>query len=356
MHAIYTPGDGEEGNVILTLTAYGNGSCEEVSDEMTLTITALPLVDAGPAGQTCEETNYEITGASASNYTSIQWTTDGAGILYNAWTINPIYAPAAGELGIITFTLTATGNGSCGEAFDETTLNILAGPTAYAGPDEQSCQNMSFTLSGAIAENYTSVSWSHNGAGSLTDANTLTPTYTPTADELGEVTLTIIVEGNAYCGDATDDMILTIITGAYAFAGEDATVCETELYELADATADNYTSVLWTTSGDGEFSNNTILNPVYAAGSGDLLTGNVTLTLTVTGVGSCGDVSDEMIITYNAVPEVFAGEDANTCANDSYSLAVATATNYNSLLWTTSGDGTFDDENLFKSNLYTGCC
>jgi gliding motility-associated-like protein len=352
LNAIYTPGANETGNIVLTLTAYGNGSCEEVSDEMTLIITALPVVDAGPAGQSCEETNYEITGASASNYTTIHWTTDGAGILYNASTINPIYAPAEGELGLIVFTLTAIGNGSCGEVSDETTLNILGAPTAYAGPDEQTCQNIAFTVTGASAENYNAVSWSHNGAGSLTDANTLNPTYMPATDELGEVILTLNVQGNAYCGDATDEMTLTIISGAYAFAGEDATVCEAELYELTDATADNYTSVFWTTSGDGEFSNNTILNPVYAAGSGDLLAGNATLTLTVNGVGSCGDVSDEMTITYNPLPEVFAGEDANTCANDAYTIADATANNYGSLLWTTNGDGTFNNNNLLNP-IYT---
>ncbi len=84
------------------------------------------------------------------------------------------------------------------------TLTIIDAPTAYAGPDGQTCQNIPFTITEATAENYSTISWTHNGIGTLTDANTLTPTYMPANGETGEVTLVLTAHGSAYCGDAPE--------------------------------------------------------------------------------------------------------------------------------------------------------
>jgi hypothetical protein len=52
---------------------------------------------------------------------------------------------------------------------------------------------------------------------------------------------------------------------------------------------------LWTTAGDGTFDDDTILNPVYTPGAGDISAGIVSLTLTMSG-SSCGGGSDTMDI------------------------------------------------------------
>ncbi|MFZ4707778.1 MAG: HYR domain-containing protein, partial [Bacteroidales bacterium] len=83
-----------------------------------------------------------------------------------------------------------------------------------------------------------------------------------------------------------------------ANAGIDASICAGSTYTLSNATATNYTSLLWTTSGTGAFSNSTILNPVYTPGAGDA---SVTLTLTASKA-SCPNATDAMVLTVNALP------------------------------------------------------
>jgi gliding motility-associated-like protein len=356
LSAIYTPGSGESGAVTLTLTAYGIGECPDAEDNMILTIYPAPTVFAGEDATVCGDQMYDLDDATASNYETIRWFTSGDGHFNNATVLNTKYTPGESDIvrGFVTLTLFAYGSELCEDASDEMTLFIESEPEVDAGPNATICETDTYFLEFATASDYESLLWSTNGDGSFDDITSLNPIYTPGNSDItaGEVILTITAFGNELCGNASDEMTLSIIESPVVFAGEDATVCETELYELADATADNYTSILWTTSGDGEFSSTTALNPLYAAGANDLVNGNVTLTITATGVGSCGDVSDEMTLSFNSAPVVFAGEDANTCANDAYTLIDATASNYSSILWTTSGDGTFDNETLLNP-IYT---
>jgi gliding motility-associated-like protein len=108
-----------------------------------------------------------------------------------------------------------------------------------------------------------------------------------------------------------------------------------------------YESLLWTTSGDGEFNDASTLNPIYIPGVNDITEGNVVLTLTAYGSGSCGDAADEMILEIVPEPEVYAGEDLETCASDaSVEIINSSASNYISLMWTTDGDGSFNDNTM----------
>ena len=137
---------------------------------MTLTITPAPIADAGPDAETCEMTAFTVTGASAENYSSISWTHNGLGNMSGANSLSPTYMPAVGETGTVTLTLTVYGNGSCEEVSDEMILTITAAPIADAGPDAETCETIAFTVTDASASNYSSVLWTHNGTGSLSDA------------------------------------------------------------------------------------------------------------------------------------------------------------------------------------------
>ena len=52
-----------------------------------------------------------------------------------------------------------------------------------------------------------------------------------------------------------------------------------------------------------------------------------------------------MLLTIWNIAAVFAGVDATICEDDSYTLS-GSGTNYRSVLWTSSGDGLFDDNTL----------
>jgi len=123
-------------------------------------------------------------------------------------------------------------------------------------------------------------------------------------------------------------------------AGQDITTCENLSPEL-DGLVDNASSVLWTTAGDGEFSDHSIPNPNYTAGDTDIENGTVDLTLTAFGP-SGNELSDQLTLSIALLPVVWAGEDATHCGNAAFGLS-GTANYTDGVTWSTSGDGIFDD-------------
>ncbi|RLD85853.1 MAG: hypothetical protein DRJ02_09630, partial [Bacteroidetes bacterium] len=186
--------------------------------------TLTPTVFAGANATICEGNTYTISDATASNYTSLAWTTSGTGTFNDATTLNPIYTPSSADItnGSVTLTLTA----QPGSVSDAMVLTITPAATASAGSDAEVCEGSDYTLSGS-ATNYNTVTWNSGGDGTFDDIHLLTATYTPGSTDItnGTVTLTLTATGNGSCGDATDDMILTITPAATADAGSDGETC-----------------------------------------------------------------------------------------------------------------------------------
>jgi len=135
-------------------------------------------------------------------------------------------------------------------------------------------------------------------------------------------------------------------------AGPDISICQDQTAQM-DALAVNATSLIWTTSGDGAFNNNTILNPVYTPGNLDINNSSAELTLTAYNTG--GDtMSDNVLVYISHLPIVWAGNDASVCEdNNSFSLN-GSAVNSSSFLWSTSGDGTFENTTSLATIYHPG--
>ncbi len=111
----------------------------------------------------------------------------------------------------------------------------------------------------------------------------------------GTYTLTVT---NASGCTATTTVAVTIYKQPTAFAGNPATICPGNTFVLSAATASDYSSLLWTTSGDGTFNDVTLLKPIYIPGPNDLSSGTVTLTITAQGFGSnCNPASSSLKLT-----------------------------------------------------------
>lgn len=83
-------------------------------------------------------------------------------------------------------------------------------------------------------------------------------------------------------------------------AGADAYSCVGADFQTS-AFAQNYVSLLWTSSGTGVFNNAAALNAIYTPSAGDYTAGNVTLNLTVYGNGG-QMLTDAMILTFLTLP------------------------------------------------------
>jgi gliding motility-associated-like protein len=97
---------------------------------------------------------------------------------------------------------------------------------------------------------------------------------------------------------------------------------------------------VWTTSGSGTFSDPASVNPVYTFGASD--TGPVTLTMSVSN-GFCTDGTDNLTVTFLPSPTADAGPDAGLCRSESGYQVAGASHSGGTVLWKTSGNGTFSD-------------
>ncbi|MCK9399352.1 MAG: C25 family cysteine peptidase [Bacteroidales bacterium] len=92
-------------------------------------------------------------------------------------------------------------------------------------------------------------------------------------------------------------MVLTI------WAGPDDDVCTGESYQLDESYGTDYNQVQWTSSGTGNFDDNTNMHPLYNPSSDDINSGEVMLTLTLWD-DTENMVADEMLLGFTDVPAV----------------------------------------------------
>lgn len=353
---IYIPSaaDYAAGSVNLTITVNGDASCAAPpTDVLTLNFTPSPIADAGNNASVCENASYTINSSSASNYTAINWTHDGTGNMSNTGTLTPIYTPSSADLqkGSVTLTMDVTGIGVCGNTSDSMILSIIPEPTVIAGPDASICEGSTYSIINASAQDYNTITWTTSGTGTFSNAAILNPIYTPSAADIsaGIVSIKLTATSNSPCGsDIYDSFVLTFVSPTIANAGSNATICSGSSHTLVGTSALNSTSIIWTTSGDGSFMNETTLNPTYTPGINDVLFGNVTLTMTTEGNSPCGGDTDEMTLTIQPLPVIDAGINATICEGSDFTIVAATATDENTLSWVTSGSGTFANGNTIS--------
>ncbi|MDD4740496.1 MAG: T9SS type A sorting domain-containing protein [Bacteroidales bacterium] len=344
LHATYYAGtnDATTGTVMLTLSAAGHSGCQQAQSSHTLTLIPSAYANAGDDRTICETETVALAG-EAANYENLLWETTGDGTFGNAASLNTTYFPGAGDLafGYLEISLTAYASGNCGDAVSERQIYIVPMPTVDAGNNQQICAGDQVQLS-ATANNYAGLIWSTSGDGIFDKPSALNAIYTPGAADLsaGGVTLCLTVAGAEPCGEVMDCTEIDIIALPTVNAGADATLCQNETL-LLTGNAANYSSLLWTTTGDGTFTNAQGINAQYHPGNLDLSAGSVVICLNAQGLSGCGNANDCMMLTLQKNPVAFAGNDATIDQGSSYQTLQANAENYSWLEWTTSGSGTF---------------
>jgi gliding motility-associated-like protein len=129
-----------------------------------------------------------------------------------------------------------------------------------------------------------------------------------------------------------------------ADAGPDQIQCiKTTAIPLAGSVTGGTTTGIWTsTAGTGTFSpSSDRLDAQYLPSAQDRAAGSVTLTLTSTSKDDCAISTSDMTITFGQLPATDAGPDQDVCAQDVSVKLAGKVFAPGSILWTTSGTGTF---------------
>ncbi len=167
----------------------------------------------------------------------------------------------------------------------------------YAGKDTIICKLVEqIKISDSnIPYSFSELYWTASGDGFFSDPLILNPIYTPGEEDInnGKVVLSLNVVGDN--DTRTDSFLLKIINDPIAFAGNDTVVVADTGVGLTQARAYNYNYVDWITTGDGFFSDDTLVNPVYFPGDNDISSGFVMLIMTVSS--ECGSTNDSVVIS-----------------------------------------------------------
>jgi gliding motility-associated-like protein len=149
-----------------------------------------------------------------------------------------------------------------------------------------------------------------------------------------------------------NSVTLTFIGAPSANAGNDQVICEGQSAMLSGSVGGSATSSVWTTDGDGTFSNPNILNPMYIPGAQDILNGQVILTLSATDPnGTCIPATSTMVLTIEPSWSIDLGPTQTVCSNDIVNVNAMISGPAVSGTWSTSGDGDFDNANA-ESTFY----
>ncbi|MGQ8338919.1 Ig-like domain-containing protein [Sunxiuqinia sp. A32] len=136
-------------------------------------------------------------------------------------------------------------------------------------------------------------------------------------DNTGAFTLSSI-QTSIYGCDTIQAGEIIVFEQPDAFAGNPQIICPEDSVELFEATAANYSHILWI-GGDGTFNNDTILQPVYTPGPNDVLAGSVVLTMSAEGEGSsatCTTAISTVNITLIPIESLSSTLDTTICESD----------------------------------------
>ena len=320
-------------------------------------IDRLPLAEIGADGTVCEDQEYLLSG-NVFFESTFEWTSSGDGIFTNPQSLTPYYDPGPDDLinGSIEISLTAYPSGTCGlPDVASMVLSIQKLPESFAGPDATICENQSHQLSGVI-QNAEESLWLTDGDGVFSDINVLNAIYTPGPGDItaGSVELNLAAASIVPC--TILDISTTTLSIQYlpnALAGDDATICEEENYQLTGV-VENAALFSWGSAGDGSFDNNQSLVAVYTPGPMDIQDGSIELMLTAEPIGPCtvSDISS-MTIVIQRLPVVSAGDDGSVCHNGTYGLN-GSIQNAQTVLWSSNGDGSFDEVSQLSASYTPG--
>ena len=328
----------------------------ESNDRVAVTLTIV----SAPAAPIANSISECATGGVIPTLTATATTQQNAVLVWYDAPVggNVVTNVSWSQLGSITFYAEAVdiSTGCISVTRTAVTLTIHFPPTVGVGDDLEVCETELFVPVFGYAENASDVLWTTDGSGFFDNPNAGSTLYYLSGDDIlnGTVDLCLTAFAFSPCtGIPSDCMTVTINAGPNAYAGSNAFVCEGGSYSLVDAWASDYSTIEWTSTGDGAFDDPNVESPVYTPGPDDIATGGMELCMTAYPKIGCPDsVVDCMALNIAIDPTVEVGIDIELDCGDYDETAgewlplvmdVVTTGDIGSVLWTTNGDGYFDD-------------
>ena len=336
-----SPADITAGNIVLSVNTTGNGTCQAITESISLTITPSPSITAGNAIHTCDNTSDVAITSSIQVATQGTWTTSGNGTFTDENALNTSYQPSTDDTnnGMIVLTIESVDHGQCQAVNDQLVLTFETSPTVEAGNTQTICEDEPSVNITGNASDQTSLLWTTNGGGSFTNASSAITSYNlaPTDQNLSTIELYLTAAGNANCSSIVDTVIINLLDAPLADATAGG-LCELSNGAQLTGTVTRATGGIWSSAGTGSFSPNTTdLNGNYFPSIPDTQNDEVAITLTTTGNGLCQAVSANAAVVIEPIPTADAGNDQTVCRGSTVSFAATIEEDINYEWQTTDG-------------------
>ena len=245
---------------------------------VTVSINALPTINAGTNQTVCSGTPVTLNASGASTYAWNNGVSNGVSFIPTATT---------------TYQVTGTAVNGCTNTAS-VTVTVNASPTINAGANQTVCAGTSVTLNASGASTY---AWNNGVSNGVSFIPTATTTYQ--------------VTGTAVNGCTNTDLVTVTVNALPTInAGVNQTVCAGTPVTLNASGATNYS---W---------NNGVSNGVSF-----IPTATTTYQVTGTAVNGCTN-TDLVTVTVNALPTINAGVNQTVCAGTSVTLNASGASTY----------------------------
>ena len=340
IHTYVNPGD-----YTITLDVINNNSCAQLHQKI-VHIGTIPessfIISPNDTSCVGEMISFDATDISGD---IVSWDWDfGDGNTSNGQYVSHTYS-TQGNFNITSTYISSDGcaNTTIGQRYVQDVnigFNIVQSP---------SCQDYSVTFTGT-GDLITFADWNWDfGDGSPADLG-YNSSHIYTQPDTVDVILSVCSEQNVQ---------QLIINGTCQVdAGSDEATCQDVYFNLATSStppsANNFSSIYWSTNGLGTIDDPTLVTPTYFPDpiEGSVVNDTITMTMFGYGIAPCENDTSSMDIIIIPGAYAQAGSDENSCFGEPYDFANSTdssfATNYVTVYWLTSGTGYFIDPNVTK--------
>lgn len=269
-----------------TVNVTDANGCQD-TDDMTITVNPLPVVNAGADDSMCDQQQTVQLGASGA--TDYSWNpTTG---LSDATIANPVFSGST----TTTFTVTGTDANGC-QNTDDVMVTVFPLPVADFAQPAPECLGNPTVFTDNSSGNGLVYTWNFGDA-SPTD-NTQNPTHTYTSDGTFNVSLSL-VDANGCTASTTGTAEVFPLPVPAMNISDGQEFCEAQPIQFENESTGNITSVYWN-FGDNAFlpaipnTSSTLDNPVFAYQYS--VFSPYTVLLSVTDAAGCNDFTEVQII------------------------------------------------------------
>ncbi len=342
------------GFVVLTYSSDDpTGPCTAAKDSLVVALLAPAISNAGIDQTVCASNNIvSLVGNVSGTVTAGSWRTLGTGIFTNPTSLVTNYTLSPNDIaaGLVKLILTTSDPvGPCFAVSDTMIITIIPTATVDAGPDQVICSNSSVNIIGTVGGSATSGSWTSSTNSPFISFNSVVD-YLPTPTEIANGFVILTYTSNVPigpCGVEKDSLLVNLIPPPFSDAGVDQTVCSNvSKVNLVGDYGNGANFANWSTLGTGTFKNKVGKTIDYLPSAIDKLNGFVKIVYTTDHpAGPCEAALDTMTITINPTATIYSGSNKIICENNNIVLNATTTATSGSITWSTSGSGTFINDN-----------